>query len=565
MTNGCIYLDGIEYQVVNGNIDVPDRYIDRMIDLGYSMNIARKPIISVRKSIERVKEISKDKKKLDFMLLTPHIICGGSETRWLQIISTMDEFNVRVGYVGEDVEESMMKKFKECKNVKEVVRIKNESKLVWYCDKEDIDVILFYGTSLPGSAFKNSIRPALILSLNVQTKEHGTDHFYKCVDHLDAVVTVSDKIKEKIDGKHPNIFSIVSGADSNRFTHSPIKNADGKFRVGYVGRFSAGKNVEKIPEAMRGLRNSVFVIAGSKDMYRDGYRKIVDSAKRNAVELEYRGLVSDPERIYNELDIVVLLSSSEGMPMMVVEAAMCGIPVISARVGGLENIFRDGRDIVFIKRDIREAGHVLRELMENPKLRESIGFEARKTALEKLTLERMSKSYKELIVNTVSRMQKKLHEIVIGFYRNGGGGDIVMTEPVIRSIRKDFPDTKFIYECGDEFSCLLKYIGIKRGSISNSNKKIVFKYDAPKKGIKTEHVINQYFRRAGINPDIIDEKDKIPHLNIDNKKLYKLGFHTVSDCYEKNWSRKNWDKLIFLLKSVVLIEYYNQGLGNLKG
>ncbi|MBI4342265.1 MAG: glycosyltransferase family 4 protein [Candidatus Omnitrophica bacterium] len=86
-------------------------------------------------------------------------------------------------------------------------------------------------------------------------------------------------------------------------------------------------------------------------------------------------------QFYNEIDVYLCASSSEGCSLSVLEAAACGRPILSTRVGGCEELIVEGRNGWFVDRRVepirerlqwcldqreavREAGQHGREVIE---------------------------------------------------------------------------------------------------------------------------------------------------------------------------------------------------------
>lgn len=68
--------------------------------------------------------------------------------------------------------------------------------------------------------------------------------------------------------------------------------------------------------------------------------------------LKYYGNVPDAANtIMSLLDLLVLPSKMEGLPMSLIEALSYGIPILATKVGGIPEILRDGYNGYFIKRD----------------------------------------------------------------------------------------------------------------------------------------------------------------------------------------------------------------------
>jgi glycosyltransferase involved in cell wall biosynthesis len=71
-----------------------------------------------------------------------------------------------------------------------------------------------------------------------------------------------------------------------------------------------------------------------------GLRRIVEQLKLTNVD--FRGHSDDVEKIWTEHHALVLPSRFEGMPLVLVEAMLCGRPCIATDVGGNAELIRDG-------------------------------------------------------------------------------------------------------------------------------------------------------------------------------------------------------------------------------
>jgi glycosyltransferase involved in cell wall biosynthesis len=71
-----------------------------------------------------------------------------------------------------------------------------------------------------------------------------------------------------------------------------------------------------------------------------GLRRIVEQLRLTNVD--FRGQLDDIEKIWEEHHALVLPARFEGMPLVVVEAMLCGRPCIATDVGGNRELIRDG-------------------------------------------------------------------------------------------------------------------------------------------------------------------------------------------------------------------------------
>ncbi|HEV8579868.1 MAG TPA: glycosyltransferase family 4 protein [Thermoanaerobaculia bacterium] len=80
---------------------------------------------------------------------------------------------------------------------------------------------------------------------------------------------------------------------------------------------------------------------------------------------------------YRSLDVYVCASRSEGTPNPCLEAAACGLPVVTTRVGNMPELIRDGANGFFVERDAADVAAKLRWLRDDPELRHRLGRAAR--------------------------------------------------------------------------------------------------------------------------------------------------------------------------------------------
>jgi glycosyltransferase involved in cell wall biosynthesis len=120
--------------------------------------------------------------------------------------------------------------------------------------------------------------------------------------------------------------------------------------VAFVARLTQIKRPERFVELARRLAPShpdvTFVVVGEGDLLDGLQRDASDVGDR----LRFLGWRGDVERVYAASDLVVLTSDNEGMPVSLIEAALCGVPAVSTRVGSVAEVVLDGTSGLLIDR-----------------------------------------------------------------------------------------------------------------------------------------------------------------------------------------------------------------------
>ena len=98
--------------------------------------------------------------------------------------------------------------------------------------------------------------------------------------------------------------------------------------------------------------------------------------------------------IFNEGDISILTSISEGFPYTVIESMSCGRPVVATDVGGIKDALEDC-GILCKPRSPEEIAEGVVTLLEDTDLRIELGNKSREKVLLNFTTDRSVKNYLE--------------------------------------------------------------------------------------------------------------------------------------------------------------------------
>jgi len=164
-----------------------------------------------------------------------------------------------------------------------------------------------------------------------------------------AVVTVSranaNYIRETFNVPDEHIHVIPCGVDTEKFRPTDSVQSQPPLIL-CVARHVAVKNLGLLLEACALLRDRG--VSFECVMIGDGPLRAVLEAKRDHWNLgglvELAGAAKQREvlRWWQQATVGVLTSDNEGMPVCLMEAAACGVPVVATRVGGLPELVADG-------------------------------------------------------------------------------------------------------------------------------------------------------------------------------------------------------------------------------
>lgn len=136
--------------------------------------------------------------------------------------------------------------------------------------------------------------------------------------------------------------------------------------VGFVGRFEKEKGilefVDSIPIVHSINPRIKFIIGGDGSLKDEVNRKLHESGLTAHVELLGWVPQKDLPHILSNMRLLVMPSSSEGLPTIALESMACGTPVLATPVGGVPDIITDGETGYII--DVNTPNSIAKKILE---------------------------------------------------------------------------------------------------------------------------------------------------------------------------------------------------------
>jgi len=101
--------------------------------------------------------------------------------------------------------------------------------------------------------------------------------------------------------------------------------------------------------------------------------------------------------LYNQIDLYICASTSEGFSQSILEAASCGRGVLSTKVGGSEDLIEEGHNGFFIHRNLEGIKKRVQQLEEDRLLVKRLGENNRRRILEKYSWKIQVRAWLEFI------------------------------------------------------------------------------------------------------------------------------------------------------------------------
>ena len=147
----------------------------------------------------------------------------------------------------------------------------------------------------------------------------------------------------------------------------------------FVGSEWERKGLEPVIRALALAPDWDLLVVGNGD--RERYQAVaLDAGVANAVH--WLGVSRDVAVPYQLANAFVFPSSYEAFPLVLLEAAASGLPILATPVNGVREFLQDGANGFLISREPRVIAERLQQLASDPQLRANLGSAARAAALE---------------------------------------------------------------------------------------------------------------------------------------------------------------------------------------
>ncbi len=271
--------------------------------------------------------------------------------------------------------------------------------LVWRMARQDPpDVLhahnLFFSSTAIAPLLRHALKRPLVTTLHLGSPKQlggATALLVSCYERTigraiirssDRLIAVSEAVARHavhLGAKPEAVRVIANGVDAQRF-QPPQRRGNGAFRIACVGRLVFNKGpqflIEAVPQVLQAHPNAEFILVG------DGPLRARLEERARALNISHRvhflGTRPDVATILQACDVLVRPSLLEGMPLAVLEAMACGLPVVATPVSGTSELVKGGENGLLVRPADPDdlAGAILR-LAEDEALRKAQGRRGR--------------------------------------------------------------------------------------------------------------------------------------------------------------------------------------------
>ncbi len=166
-----------------------------------------------------------------------------------------------------------------------------------------------------------------------------------------------------------------------------------------------------IPNVLNKVENCFFVIAGGPSLSTDDMSiKYINEIEKIIANLDignkirFLGYVEDMSTFYKVIDVLVITSHEESMPLVAIEGMFMAKPIIANSVGGIPEILKNGINVILVNtKNPEELSDAILKLINQDDLRKEMGI------LGKVIIEGLSsnETYIKFIQNIILETSKR--------------------------------------------------------------------------------------------------------------------------------------------------------------
>jgi glycosyltransferase involved in cell wall biosynthesis len=153
----------------------------------------------------------------------------------------------------------------------------------------------------------------------------------------------------------------------------------------FIGRLERQKNIVALIEALAGLDVELSIVGqGSLE------EKLRTTAKEQGVAVHFHGIQPHGQlpKLLNSATAFILPSHWEGHPKTLLEALSCGLPAIGGDILSIQGVIRHGENGLLCGLSPAAIRKTVRQLLDDQDLQKRLGEQARRYALDNLTIEK---------------------------------------------------------------------------------------------------------------------------------------------------------------------------------
>ncbi len=290
------------------------------------------------------------------------------------------------------------------------------SGVIEYCKKNEIDVIhchLPWAGFLGRLVFAKTKIPVVYSEHNMQERYHiATKTINRFTFNSQSLALgvsedVTNSIKKNINPKIP-LKTLLNGANTDSFRRDPNSGTKTKLELGIpedalvIGNVAVFRFQKRLIEWLKVFKeietknsNVYGIIVGAGPLEEEIKAELIKLKLEKKVF--FPGLKTDVKPYFSAMDIFMMSSSFEGLPIALLEAMSMECAIVSTDAGGIKEVIRNGEDGLTCKvEEWTKLSGLCQVLINNPEKLSNYKNAARERVLNNFSLRRMVDELEEI-------------------------------------------------------------------------------------------------------------------------------------------------------------------------
>lgn len=179
-----------------------------------------------------------------------------------------------------------------------------------------------------------------------------------------------------------------------------VRAMGNEVRIGIVGKNSKDKNIPIFLDVavtlLKRYDNLRFHLCGRGLSEKDPLSRSVPTQFRG--KFHFHGEIDAVGEFFENLDIYLSTSNSEGLPNAVMEAMAAGLPVVATEIGGVPELIEDGRSgYLATCGDVKQLASRCEELIRDDVVRKRMGQRAREQVAARYSTTNMTREFEKVL------------------------------------------------------------------------------------------------------------------------------------------------------------------------
>lgn len=392
-----------------------------VFDLSFYLKFQARPLIVSNTLMEPLRYMPKlGAKRQRVALVTRHLGAGGAERVLLEVAGALDRGQYEILLIATHSDDaSWMARWQErTDHIYDLAPLVSQNRLAAavysIATNWQVDFLLIQNTLEAYGAIPQLKKDSP--GTQVMDLIHAVDLQWDVISataavagHIDLRIVISEKARCRLlqAGVEENHIQLIrNGIDLEHFKPSPHRDRPG--RILFAARLDSIKRpllVAEIALALlkrRGRPDFQFLVAGLGPEEQPLRRRL----RLLGIEhlFVFLGQVPDLAGVLADSDVLIIPSTHEGIPMVLLEALAAGRPVVASDVGAMREVLGSGGGSL-IGAGAAEAerfAEAIAVLLDHPQLREKLGREGRRKMEAEYDIQESRKRYRQIFARDLA-------------------------------------------------------------------------------------------------------------------------------------------------------------------